>query len=83
MTMSRADLNLSSTSNAYNKDSKACIPKYNIKTTYTSNLSPFFSPKKGHDPIEQFISSDIDQKVPDPKDKKGSSKGFGKGKKGS
>ena len=81
MTMSRADLNLTAMSNSYNKDLKACIPKYNIKTTYTSNLSPFFSPKKGHEPIEQFVSPEIDLTVKD--DKKASSKGFGKGKKGS
>ena len=52
MTMSRADLNLTNMSNTYNKNTKACIPKYNIKTSYTQNLSPFFSPRRGHDTIE-------------------------------
>jgi len=83
MTMSRADLNLTSMSNNYNKDSKACIPRYNIKTTYTQNLVPFFSPKKGREPIEDFKSPDIDLTVQDKKDDKKSSKGFNKNKKGS
>ena len=84
MTMSRADLNLSVTGNNYNKDTKACIPKYNIKTTYTQNLCPFFSPKKGREPIEEFKTQDIDSVKLDKKDdKKASSKGFNKSKKSS
>jgi hypothetical protein len=30
---------------AYNRDSKASIPSYNIKATYNQQISPFFSPR--------------------------------------
>ena len=29
----------------YNRESKACIPAYNIKTVYTQQVNPFFSPR--------------------------------------
>jgi len=29
----------------YNQKLKACIPEYNIKTNYVSNVTPFFSPR--------------------------------------
>lgn len=30
---------------SYNKQSKACIPLYNIKASYNPDIKPFFSPR--------------------------------------
>lgn len=61
MTFTRTEMDKSAMSTQFNKDSKACIPKYNIKTSYTQNLSPFFSPKKGRFETDDKIKKE-DQK---------------------
>ena len=37
----------------YNSSSKACIPSYNIKTQYNTDIKPFFSPQVIIDKLEQ------------------------------